>query len=344
METFSEPDFLIKGHSRIYVGRVGDLLPRLLAGEHRVVAVSDANIDRRHHGLLARYDHLLIGTGETVKTLHTAGGLYSRFIERGIDRSSFVLAIGGGIVTDVAGFVASTYMRGLRFGFVSTSLLGQVDASVGGKNGVNVGGYKNMVGTFSQPEFVICDVELLRTLPPREFRAGMAEVVKAGILADGELFAALEACAPEELRQRTELLERVVRAAIRVKAEIVERDEREAGERRKLNLGHTLGHAIEKCSPKMNHGEAVAVGTALAARMAVKLGLLGAEDCTRIHALLERQGFTLTPPVELRKLLKAVEKDKKAAAGRIDFVLPTGIGSCTVRPLSPSEIAAALDE
>ena len=344
METFSEPDFRIKGHSRIYIGRAGDLLPRLLAGEHRVVAVSDANIDRRHHGLLARYDHLLIGTGETVKTLHTAGSLYSRFIERGIDRSSFVLAIGGGIVTDVAGFVASTYMRGLRFGFVSTSLLGQVDASVGGKNGVNVGGYKNMVGTFSQPEFVICDVELLRTLPLREFRAGMAEVVKAGILADGELFAALEACTPEELRQRTELLERVVRAAIRVKAEIVERDEREAGERRKLNLGHTLGHAIEKCSPQMNHGEAVAVGTVLAARMAVKLGLLDEEACARIRNLMERQGFTLTPPVELRKLLKAVEKDKKAAGGRIDFVLPTGIGSCTIRSLTTSEIAAALGE
>ena len=152
MEQSIEPQFTVGGRSRIYVGEAAGLLPRLLPPGGRVVVISDANIDRRHHGLLARYEHLLIGTGETVKTLQTAETLYRRFIELGVDRSTFVLGIGGGIVTDVTGFVASTYMRGLRFGFVSTTLLGQVDASVGGKNGVNVDGYKNMVGTFSQPE------------------------------------------------------------------------------------------------------------------------------------------------------------------------------------------------
>jgi len=344
MERKIEPLFNLKGHSRIYVGSAVDLLPRLLPAGVRVAAITDANIDRRHHELLTRYEYHLIGTGETVKTLRTVEELYRRFIASGVDRSTFVLGIGGGIVTDIAGFVASTYMRGLRFGFVSTTLLGQVDASVGGKNGVNVDGYKNMAGTFSQPEFVICDASLLASLPVREFRSGLAEAVKAGIIADPELFALLEQTSVEELRRDTKLLERVVAAAIRVKAGIVERDERESGERRKLNLGHTLGHAIEKCSSKMNHGEAVAVGTALMARLAVRLKEMEPETCGRIEALLTRLGFQLTPPVELRKLLKAVGKDKKTEGDTLHAVVPTGIGRCTIRDMRPEELARLLAE
>ena len=204
------------------------------------------------------------------------------FIELGADRSTFVLAVGGGIVTDVAGFAAATYMRGLSFGFVSTTLLGQVDASVGGKNGVNVDGYKNMAGTFKQPRFVICDPEMLRTLSDREFRAGLAEVVKAAVIADADLFTRIENVSFEALRTDTDLLTDAISAAVRVKADIVERDEHETGDRRKLNLGHTLAHAIEKCSNRMNHGEAVAVGTALIAAAAVKLGVLQPADRDRI--------------------------------------------------------------
>ncbi len=342
MERKIEPLFNVKGHSRIYIGTAVDLLPSLLPAGARVVAITDANIDRRHHELLTRYEYHLVGTGETVKTLSTVEELYRRFIASGVDRSTFVLGIGGGIVTDIAGFVASTYMRGLRFGFVSTTLLGQVDASVGGKNGVNVDGYKNMAGTFNQPEFVVCDASLLATLPIREFRSGLAEAVKAGIIADSELFALLEQTSVEELRQDEKLLERVVAAAIGVKAGIVERDERESGERRKLNLGHTLGHAIEKCSPKMNHGEAVAVGVALMARMAVRAKEMEPAACERIEALLHRLGFQLTPPVELRKLLNAISKDKKAEGGMLHAVLPTGIGSCTVLNLKTEELASLL--
>lgn len=344
MERNMEPLFNVKGRSRIYVGRADDLLGQLIPAGTRVAAISDANIDRRHHELLARCEHFLIGTGETIKTLRTVEELYRQFIEAGVDRSTFVLGIGGGIVTDIAGFVASTYMRGLRFGFVSTTLLGQVDASVGGKNGVNVDGYKNMAGTFNQPEFVVCDASLLATLPIREFRSGLAEAVKAGIIADPGLFALLERTTVEELRHDTPLLERIVTAAIRVKADIVERDEREGGERRKLNLGHTLGHAIEKCSSKMNHGEAVAVGTALMARLAVRLGELEQTECDRIEALLSHLGFHLTPPVELRKLLKAVGKDKKAEGNLLHTVIPTGIGSCAIRDMSPEELAERMAE
>ena len=243
----------IKDYSEIFVGSVGELLPRLLP-KRRVVVVSDTNLDRYYHSLINRFDHILIGLGETSKTLQTLDMIYRRFIELGVDRSTFILGIGGGIVTDVAGFAASTYMRGLEFGFISTSLLGQVDASVGGKNGVNVDGYKNMVGTFTQPRFVICDVNMLSTLSLREFRSGLAEVIKSGVIADGELVAMLEQADFATLQHNTELLQEMVYRAIKVKADIVERDERESGDRRKLNLGHTLAHAIEKSSSKMNHG------------------------------------------------------------------------------------------
>ena len=290
--------------------------------------------------MLAPYDTVLIGLGESIKTLQTVESIYRRFIELGVDRSTFVLGIGGGIVTDVTGFAAATYMRGLDFGFVSTTLLGQVDASVGGKNGVNVDGYKNMAGTFTQPQFVICDPGMLRTLPDREFRAGLAEVVKAAIIADADLFERIEGTTFEALRADTDLLTDAVSAAIRVKADIVERDERESGDRRKLNLGHTLAHAIEKCSNRMNHGEAVAVGTALIAGAAVKLGVLKAEDRDRIVAVLTKLGFGLTPPVEVRRLLKEVVKDKKNEDGMLRIVLPVGIGDCEVRPMTPGEFAA----
>ena len=322
-------DINIKDRSRVVVGNVGELLPALLPAK-RVVVVSDTNIDRHYHSLIEPYDHILIGLGESSKTLLTLDVIYRRFIELGVDRSCFVLAIGGGIVTDVAGFAASTFMRGLEFGFISTSLLGQVDASVGGKNGVNVDGYKNMVGTFTQPKFVICDVDLLRTLSPREFRTGLAEIIKAAVIADAELFDMLEQTDFSTLQRDTERLSEMVYRAIKVKADIVERDERESGDRRLLNLGHTLAHAIEKSSTKMNHGEAVAVGLALIAEVATSRDMLAVADKERIVALLERAGFMLDAPVEIRTLLKAVAKDKKAEGNDIHIVFPVGIASCKV--------------
>lgn len=329
----------IKDRSEVVIGSASDLLPRLLP-EKRVVVVSDTNIDRHYHSLVNRYDHVLIGLGEASKTLVTADAIYRKFIELGVDRSTFVLAIGGGIVTDVAGFVASTYMRGVEFGFVSTSLLGQVDASVGGKNGVNVDGYKNMVGTFTQPRFVVCDVGMLRTLPERELRTGMAEIIKAGIIADEELFSILERTPLAELVKNSGMLGEVVYRAIKVKADIVERDEREHGDRRKLNLGHTLAHAIEKSSSKMNHGEAVAVGLAMISDAAARKGLLSAADKERICGLLQSTGFELTPPVAMRTLLKAVAKDKKSDGDMLHVVFPEAVGACEVVPMPLEEFRA----
>ena len=332
-------DINIKDRSRVVVGSVGEWLPRLLP-QKRVIVVSDTNIDRHYHSLIEPYDHVLIGLGETSKTLRTLDVIYRRFIELGVDRSCFVLAVGGGIVTDVAGFAASTFMRGVEFGFISTSLLGQVDASVGGKNGVNVDGYKNMVGTFTQPRFVVCDVNLLRTLSAREFRTGLAEIIKAGVIGDATLFEMLEQADFSTLQRDSDTLREMVYRAIKVKADIVERDERESGDRRLLNLGHTLAHAIEKSSSKFNHGEAVAVGLAMIADVAAKQGLLAVEDKERILNLLQRAGFALEPPVEVRTLLKAVKRDKKAEGNDIYIVFPRAIGRCEVVRMPVEEFKA----
>ncbi len=331
----------IKQKSKVVVGNVSEELPRLLP-EKRVVVISDTNIDRHYHSLIEQYDHILIGLGETSKTIHTLDMIYRRLIELETDRTTFILGIGGGIVTDIAGFVASTYMRGVEFGFVSTSLLGQVDASVGGKNGVNMDGYKNMIGTFNQPRFVICDTSMLHTLSRREFRTGLAEIIKAGVIADKVLFEMLEECDFGSLASDKATLDEVVYRAIKVKADIVERDECETGDRRKLNLGHTMAHAIEKCSSKLNHGEAVAVGLHLIAAAATSRGLLSEEDRARIENLLLRAGFTLESPVEIKDLLKAVKKDKKSAGDSIHIVLPTSIGDCEVEQMPLDEFKALM--
>ena len=329
-----------KSPSRVVIGDVINSLDNYLPEGKRVIIITDGNVHRRYKEIINRYDYCLIGLGETIKTMTTVNKLYAELLERGADRTTFIVGIGGGIVTDITGFVASTYMRGLRFGFVATTLLAQVDASVGGKNGVNYEGYKNMVGTFNQPDFVLCDLSMLQTLPDREFRAGLAEVVKAAIIADADLFGRIERTTFEALRTDTDLLSDAVSAAIRVKADIVERDERESGDRRKLNLGHTLAHAIEKASNRMNHGEAVAVGTALIAGAAVKLGALTQADCDRIVNVLTALGFDLTPPVEVKRLLKEVGKDKKNEDGMLRIVLPVGIGDCEVRPMTMDAFAA----
>ncbi len=327
----------VVGGSCVYIGNARELLQNLLP-KKRVIVITDTNIDRTHHDLIAPYEHILIGQGEQAKSLTTLEDVYRQLIDMGADRTSFILGIGGGIVTDVAGFVATTYMRGLEFGFVTTTLLGAVDASVGGKNGVNVGGFKNMVGTFSQPRFVVCDVELLHSLPTREFRAGLAEVIKTAILGDAELFEILENSDFEELRGDATQLEDVIMHSVQVKASVVAEDEREGGRRRILNLGHTLAHAIEKCSNRYNHGEAVAIGLYHTTRSALAQKLIGESDAARILALIERYGFETELPVEHKQLLKAVEGDKKRKGDSIHLILPTAIGEVEDRAVKFAEL------
>lgn len=329
------------GGSRVYIGCTEELLQQLLP-QKRVIVISDSNIDRTHHDLIVPYEHILIGQGEQAKSLATLDDIYRKLIDMGADRSTFILGIGGGIVTDIAGFVASTYMRGVEFGFVTTTLLGSVDASVGGKNGVNVGGFKNMVGVFSQPKFVVCDASLLATLPKREFRAGLAEVIKTAILGDTELFEILEQTSFDKLRNDKELLEDVIIHCVNVKASVVAEDEREGGRRRILNLGHTIAHAIEKSSNKMNHGEAVAAGLYHITNYALTQKSISEEDAKRILALIEQYGFDTELPAERKQLLEAIEGDKKRKGDSLHLILPTAIGSVEDRLISFEEMKTIL--
>ena len=332
-----EHTIAINDSSTLYVGRAEELLDRLLP-KGRVIAITDANIDRLYPALVRRTEHIIIGGGEANKSLQSVAAIYDRLMAMGADRSTFILAIGGGIVTDIAGFVATTYMRGLDFGFLSTTLLAQVDASIGGKNGVNVGGYKNMVGTFSHPRFVISDVEMLRTLPPRELRAGMAEAVKSAIVGDAALFDYIEAHATESLSCDTEVLSHIVLRSVAVKSAIVARDEREGGVRRLLNLGHTLGHAIEKLTHSLNHGEAVAVGLSLIAHAARRRGMLAEGDVERIDNLLTALGFDIVAPMPVADILHEVRHDKKRQDDIIRVVLPECIGRCRVESVAINEL------
>ena len=322
----------INQQSTLYVGRAVELLDRVLP-KGRTIIITDANIDRLYPNIVRRYEHIIVGQGEACKSLQTVDRVYRELMELGADRSTFILGIGGGIVTDIVGFVAATYMRGVEFGFISTTLLGQVDASIGGKNGVNVADYKNMVGTFRQPRFVISDVEMLRTLPKRELRAGMAEVVKSAIIDDAMLFERLERCG-EGIYDSMADMQNVMMGAVAVKARIVAEDEREGGARRLLNLGHTLGHAIEKCTHDVNHGEAVAIGLSLIAHAAVRRGMMVEEDASRIDSLLAKLGFDLCMPVNIADVLREVKHDKKKIDNMLRVVFPVAIGECRVIGMS----------
>jgi 3-dehydroquinate synthase len=258
--------------------------------------------------------------GEAHKTLATVSGLYTQFLDAGLDRSGLVVALGGGVVGDVVGFAAATYMRGVPLVQVPTTLLAMIDSGVGGKTGVDLPAGKNLVGAFKQPELVVVDPAVLGTLPAVDFRAGLAEVVKAGIIGSPELF--------DRLEDGQTGLAWIIREAVRVKVEVVQADPYERGRRAVLNLGHTFGHAYERLSDyHMRHGEAVAMGTAAATRMAVDLGRCSSEAGERILTLLDRMGLPTTPPAYAPEVVwEAMASDKKKRGKRLRFVLPLDIG------------------
>ncbi len=326
--------------SRILIAERLENLQRYIPVAKPII-ITDTNVGKLYPLDAIAGGVITIGTGETIKTLETVEKIYAQLLSLQADRSAFIVGVGGGIVCDITGFAASTFMRGVRFGFVATSLLAQVDASVGGKNGVNFQGYKNMVGLFHQPEFVICDLEVLKTLPPREISCGLAEIVKHAAIADADLFAFLEEQAESVLALDPEAIEKLVLRSVEIKSAIVSRDETEKGERRLLNFGHTFGHAIEKVSG-ISHGEAVSIGMVMAAALSVKRGLLSAQEDRRLRDLLAKlqlpNGFASDP----QKILDAVTKDKKKAGDRIHFILLAGIGNAVVEPIAIEELEEAL--
>ncbi len=286
---------------------------------------------------------VVVPAGETAKSLKTVEACYEQLARARLERKSFIVALGGGVVGDLAGFVAATYLRGLGFVQVPTTLLAQVDSSVGGKVGVNLSAGKNLVGTFYQPQLVLADLEALGSLPDREFRAGLAEVVKYGIIYDARLFQRLERDLPKLLRREPETVAAVVARCCQIKAEVVEQDETESGLRAILNFGHTVGHALEAISHygKYLHGEAIAIGQAAAALLSRQVLGLSEPEVQRIRGLLRRAGL----PTELKlsrrqrqKLLAAMRLDKKVSGGEIKFVLARRIGQVKFAQQVPSAV------
>ncbi len=295
--------------------------------------------DKAVHNLYSNHWHdlpvVLIGQGEAIKTPDTVQMIIAKLLELNADRNTFILGIGGGIVCDIAGFVASIFMRGLRFGFISTTLLSQVDASIGGKNGVNFEGYKNIIGVFNQPEFVICDPAVLRTLDRSEISNGLAEIVKHALIADAEMFDFIEQNADGLLNLENDVIHKLVVRSVEIKSAIVNRDEKETGDRRKLNFGHTFGHAIEKVAG-ISHGKAVSIGMVMAAGISMETGYLSSDEFQRIVNLLQKLELPVRHDLDMAAIIDAIEKDKKRADSSIHFVLLNNIGEALVEQLPMS--------
>ena len=334
-----------------HLDRLGELMAPLKLGK-KVLVVSNAAIFR-HYGeraiaslQKAGYEvfSLLLPAGERYKTPNSIQKIYNACLEHRLERSSTLVALGGGVIGDMTGFAAATWLRGINFIQVPTTLLAMVDASIGGKTGVNHPQGKNLIGAFYQPRLVLIDPEVLKTLPVREYRAGMAEVIKYGIIWDAELFEALEAT--PKLSQFShlspELLQSILAKSAQAKADVVSQDEKEAGLRAILNYGHTIGHAVESLTGYrlVNHGEAVAIGMVAAGQLASHLQLWTAEEAQRQDALIAKTGLPtrLPPDMDLEAIVEALQTDKKVKSGQVRFVLPKRIGEAIVTDQVPKAL------
>ena len=322
--------------SAILVGARWEAVVKLLP-QSNVAIVTDDNVFDIYGREFPAFPVLKIRPGEESKQLKVIESLSKKLLKAGIDRSGFILAIGGGVVCDVAGFLAAVFMRGIRCGYVSTTLLSQVDASTGGKNGVNLGEIKNVIGNFRQPEFVICDATMLRTLPADEYLSGLAELIKTGIIGDPSIIEIMEKNQVKIIRRDRELLTDLVARSVKFKASVVSKDEKESGLRRVLNFGHTFGHAIE-LHESMKHGFAVASGIELAALFSQEKGFLKAKECRRITDLLKNYDLLKKYKLPETKMKELVLHDKKKTGNDIYFVFIKSIGKPTVEKLKTDEV------
>ena len=289
---------------------------------------------------------ILIPDGERAKTLQTAARLYEPLIRAGADRSVTIVAVGGGVIGDVVGFAASTFLRGVRLAHVPTTLLAQVDSAIGGKVGVNHALGKNLIGAFHQPIVVVADPRLLETLPRREFRAGLYEVIKYGVIASRDLFERVSTDLTAIFARKPAVLIPVIAASCQIKATVVSEDEREQGLRRTLNFGHTVGHAVEAVTRyrRLRHGEAVAYGMLAAADIAVARGMFPESDRAAIAELIAHLGpLPSVSDLSVASMMEAVRRDKKVLRGRLHMVLPTTLGKTEiVSDVADREIIRAL--
>ena len=322
--------------SEILIGENWESVTGMLP-QKGVVIITDNNIKSQYGKRFPKVPVFSVLPGENSKKLAVIESLAEKLLDAGIDRSGFLLAIGGGVVCDIGGFLASIYMRGIRCGYVSTSLLSQVDASTGGKNGVNLGSTKNMLGNIRQPEFVICDPAMLVTLPGQEYLSGLAELIKTAVIGDKDLFELIERSYNGIMERDSGLLTGLISRSVKFKAKIVSEDEKETGLRRILNFGHTYGHAIEM-QMSVKHGFAVATGVELATAFSFEKGYIGIDERTRITDLLKRFRLLADHRIPDDMIEQLILHDKKKSGTDINFVFTEGIGKAAIKKIAVHEV------
>ncbi|HNA00952.1 MAG TPA: 3-dehydroquinate synthase [Ferruginibacter sp.] len=306
-------------------------------GDKPVIILTDDNVYENHRAQLDLYPVIRILPGEENKTPATAGQVIEQLITMGAGRDTMLVGVGGGVVTDIAGYVAAVYMRGISFGFVPTSILAMTDAAIGGKNGVDVGVYKNMVGTIRQPDFIFYDYSFLKTLPVSEWVNGFAEVIKHACIKDAVLFSMLERYTLHEYQSDPTLVAELIERNVDIKASVVSADEFEAGERKLLNFGHTIGHAIENLH-HIPHGHAVSIGMVAACNLSEQLGHLHFEEAARIVRLLARYHLPVDVDTDHARVFEVLKMDKKRKDDAMQFILLNKIGSASVVSIPLAEL------
>jgi 3-dehydroquinate synthase len=302
-------------------------LEKLVDKAHAVI-ITDSNIFPKHQKKFGGWNTIVINAGECYKIQATVDSIIEQLIGFGADRKTFLIGVGGGVVTDLTGYVAAIYMRGLSFGFVPASILAMVDASIGGKNGIDVGLYKNLVGTIRQPDFLLYDLGLLRSLPKEEWTNGFAEIIKHACIRDAALFKELEKNRLGHYQKDKAALARLIRRNVTIKSSVVEKDEFESGERRLLNFGHTLGHAIENLY-ELSHGQAISIGMVAACMISEEYTRF--TDSDRVIAVLKKYGLPTLATFDPKEVMGVLRMDKKKVKESMNYILLNKIGQGVVR-------------
>lgn len=310
-----------------------------LAPPERTVLLTDENVYAAHTRKFRSWNTIVLRAGESFKVQATVDAVVEQLISLQADRGTTLVGVGGGVITDLTGYIAAVYMRGIRFGFLPTTLLGLVDASLGGKNGIDVGPYKNMVGTIRQPAFILHDLSLLRSLPAAEWENGFAEIIKHACILDARLFADLEKGSLSQFRRDPKLLARLVQRNVTLKSRVVQQDEQEKDLRRLLNFGHTLGHALET-QYELLHGQAIAIGMTYASELSQRL--LGFRDHHRVVQLLEKYRLPTYAAFDTKRVMDILQMDKKRVGGVLHYILLKKIGQGVSHRLTLDELNSFL--
>ena len=312
-----------------------DLLEKIVSKDNAVIVTDDNVFCSSNHKKFKGWKTIVLKAGEEHKVQHTVDLILEQLIDFGCDRTSFLIGVGGGVVTDITGYAAGIFMRGIRFGFVPTSILAMVDASIGGKNGIDVGAYKNMVGLIRQPEFLLYDYSFLRSLPKAEWVNGFAEIIKHACIKDASMFRLLEASKLNDFQKDKTLLNKLIQRNALLKSKVVVEDEFETGDRKLLNFGHTFGHAIEN-TYQLPHGHAVAVGMVMACM--ISASYKNFNDSNRVVALIKKYGLPVHQSYKAAEVLEVMKADKKKVRDVISYVLLEKIGKAVVQPIEISEV------